>query len=136
MAIFGCERGGNCVNAAVIVSVIVGIVTALLRITATITVTPAFLWAVLGVAVVYLAVTLATAPWLRSVSNGCGVRAALSALLIGILGTILLSIVLLAITFVATSVVGAIITGLLALFFSLTITATACLVKRIVNGND
>lgn len=135
MATF-CIRSNNCVNLAVIVSVIIGIVTALLRITAAITVTPAFLWVVLGIAVVYLAVALATAPWLRGTPACCGVRPSVSALLIGILGTILLSIVLLGITFAATSVLGAIITGLLALFFSLTIITTACVVKQTVNCNN
>ena len=58
-----------------------------------------------------------------------GCCTAVSTVLAGILGTILFSLVLLAVTFAATSVIGAIFVGLLLFFFSLTITATACLVK-------
>ena len=129
MAIFGCDCRNNCVGLSVISSIIIGIVVAFLRLTAVITVTPAFLWVVFGIAVVYLAVAL-LASALAQREHGpvclCGV---LPALLTGILGTILLSVVLLAIEFAATSVIGAIVTGGLLLFFSLAITATACLVK-------
>lgn len=125
MAIFRCENRESCVGLAVVVSAVLGVIAALLRITAVITVTPAFLWVALGIAIGYLAILLAKAgccPLCRC-SNG-----ALTALLVGILGTALVSVILLAITFVATSIVGAILVGLLILFFSQIITATACLV--------
>ena len=60
MAIFCCENRASCTGLAVIASAILGVIAAFLRITAVITVTPAFLWVALGVAVVYLAVLLAT----------------------------------------------------------------------------
>ena len=129
MALFRCEGNQDCVGLGIIASVIIGVIAAFLRITAVITVTPAFLWVLFGIAVVYLAVLLA-ATWLRQPANPCvSARVTLSVLLAGILGTILLSVILLAISFVATSVVGAILVGLLLLFFSLTVTASACLVK-------
>ena len=53
-----CNCKLNCVGLAVIASIIIGIVTAMLRITAVITVTPAFLWVLFGIAVVYLAIVL------------------------------------------------------------------------------
>ncbi len=129
MAFFCCDSKRDCTTAAVIASVIIGIIAAFLRITAVITVAPVFLWVVFGIAVVYLAVLLAAAT--ASSSPGCN-GTTLTALLVGILGSILTATVLLAIPFVATSVIGAIITGALLLFFSLLITATACYVKCLV----
>ncbi|MBQ7040008.1 MAG: hypothetical protein IJN39_05515 [Clostridia bacterium] len=131
-----CCYRSSCTGLAIVASIIIGIITAFLTITATITVTPAFLWVVFGIAVSYLAVVLIT----LSLAEGFGIRdcicAVLPVLLIGILGTILISVVLLAIEFAATSVVGAIITGLLLLFFSLIITETACLANCLAGCND
>lgn len=125
MVLFSCEDKRGCIGLSVAVSVIIGVIAALLRIT----VTPAFLWVVFGIAVVYLAVLLAVS-FLQRQSGGCSAaRLILSTLLAGILGSILLSVILLAISFVATSIIGAILVGLLLLFFSLTVTASACLVK-------
>ncbi len=125
----------SCVFIAVVVSLILGIITAFLTITGAIALTPAFLWVLLGIAVVYLGVTLVASALSR---NECcdGLCAIVSALLLGILGTVLLSIVLLAITFAATSVIGAILTGALLFFFFLTVTSTACLVRCFFNCND
>lgn len=126
-----CCRIG-CGVLAVVVSLVLGIITAFLRITGTITLTPAFLWVLLGVAVVYLALTLFTATLSR---NECceGFCSNVTTLLAGILGTILLSIVFLAIEFVATSVIGAILTGALLFFFFLTVTSAACLARCLFN---
>ena len=122
-----CENR-NCLVIAVAASVIIGITTAILTFIATITVGTAFLWVVFGIAVAFLAVLL-IAVGTRALRAFCCARNALSALLIGILGTILLSLVLLAIEFAATSVLGAIITGALLAFFSLIITASACIIS-------
>ena len=128
MTVFTCGRKNNCTVFAIIASAIIGVVAAFLTFTATITVTPAFLWVVFGIAVGYLAVLLTVTG--LTVNPECrNVKAAINTMLAGILGTILFAIILLAITFAATSVVGAIIVGLLLFFFSLTVTATACLVK-------
>lgn len=126
-----CCRPG-CTVIAVAVSLIIGVITAFLRITAAITLTPAFLWVLLGIAVVYLAIVLVAGALSR---NECceGLCSIITSLLAGILGTILLSIVLLAIEFVATSVIGAILAGALLFFFFLMITSTACLVRCFYN---
>lgn len=135
MAFLGCNGKSDCTGLAIIASVIIGIITAFLRLTGVITATPAFLWVVFGIAVVYLPVILlAVSSDQAEGSRGC-VAGTLPVLLAGILGTILLSLILLAIDFVATSVIGAIITGALLLFFSLTVTTTACLIKAIVRCN-
>ena len=59
MVLFRCDGNRECVGWGVIASVIIGVITALLRITGIIATTPAFLWVVFGVAVGYLAVLLA-----------------------------------------------------------------------------
>ncbi len=125
----------DCTALSVVASIIVGIITGFLTISGIITLTPAFLWVVFGIAVVFLGATaLATAA-----NDGYNVRtcvcAALTTLLIGILGTILFALILLAVTFAATSVIGAIFAGLLLAFFSLLITSVACLVK-LLSGCD
>lgn len=128
-----CSPG--CTVIAVAASLILGVIAAFLRITAAITVTPAFLWVLFGIAVVYLAVTLVSAALLR---NGCceSLCSIVNALLAGALGTILLSVVLLGIEFVATSVLGAVLTGALIFFFFLTVTSAACLVRCFYNCNS
>ena len=124
-----CTGGSRCSLFSIGASIIVGIITTLLTITATITVTPAFLWVLLGIAVVYLAVNLIAASLFRCQTKCRCVDTPLSLVLVGILGTIITAIILLGVEFAATSVLGAIISGLLLLFFTLFITATACLVR-------
>ena len=124
-----CNRGSGCSLISIAASIIIGIITTLLTITATITVTPAFLWVLLGIAVVYLAVNLIATSLFRCQTRCRCIDTPLSAVLIGILGTIITSIILLGVEFAATSVLGAIITGLLLLFFTLFITSTACLIR-------
>lgn len=130
MSIFCCENRVSCTTLAVIVSAILGVIAAFLQITAVITVTPAFLWVALGIAIGYLAVLLATTGCCRATTSCRCNNGALTAVLTGILGTALTSVILLAVTFVATSIIGAILVGLLILFLSLIVTATACLVSR------
>lgn len=119
-----CQFRCSCVIAALVVSVILGIIAAFLQITGAITVTPVFLWVVLGVAIGYLGILLITAN--RERSECC---AALGTVLTGILGAALFAVVLLAVGITATSVVSAILVGLLVLFASLTVTGAACLVR-------
>ena len=127
----GCKT--QCTGLAIAASVIIGIITAFLQITAVITITPAFLWVTLGVAIVYLAVVLISSANTSENDTPSCKCPALNTLLTAIIGTVVTSIILLGITFAATSIIGAIIVGLLLLFFSLIITATACLIKCI-NG--
>ena len=127
MALFGCGPRCTCSLAAVLASAAIGIITAFLQITAAITITTPFLWAVLGVALVYLAVLLATAAFTQC-TKGCACTA-LNTVLTGILGTVFFGIVLLAFGIIATSVVSAVLVGLLAASFSLIVTGSACFVK-------
>lgn len=133
-----CNCRGTCTTVALIVSLVVGIVAAFLRITAAITVTPAFLWVVFGIAVVYLAVLLITVASASCCENKapCCIKDILSVLLGAIIATIFFAVLLLAVEFVATSIIGAVITGLLLLSFFLALTETACLVRCIATGRE
>ena len=129
MSLISCSSRCRCTVAAIIVSAILGVLTAFFQITGVITVAPVFLWVVFGIAVGYLAVlVVATALARRTEQCGC-ICELLNTLLIGILGSILFAVVLLAVGIVATSVVSAILVGLLLFFFSLTLTASACFVR-------
>ncbi len=133
---YNCNCRINCTFLAVVASIFVGIITAFLTISATITVTAPFLWVALGIAVVYLGVILLAV----ALTNGSGTRICicpiLSVLITAILLTVLASIILLAIEFAATSILGAVITGALLAFLSLTLTSTGCLIKCIANCDD
>ena len=132
-----CNCRISCTLLAVVASIIIGIITAFLRITAVIPVTPAFLWVALGIAVVYLGITLiSTAVTQRCNLKACCLCPALSTQLAGVLGTSLLAVVLLAIEFAATSIIGAIITGALLAFLSLILTSTVCLIKCIADCDN
>lgn len=135
MSIVGCNCTCRCrcTLAAIIVSAILGVITAFLQITGGITVAPVFLWVVLGIGVVYLPVLLIAAALSgRETPEGCACES-LNTLLVGILGSILLAVVLLAVGIVATSVLSAILVGLLLFFFTLTFTSTACLVRSLTS---
>ena len=122
----------NCTFWAIVLSIAVGVVTAFLTIMGMVALTSAFLWTTLGIAVVYLAVALAFVPLKEDAPHCCS---ALSAFLIGILGTALFSIVLLAISFPATSVLGAILAGVLLFFLFLILTAAACYIRCLARCN-
>lgn len=133
MFAFNCNCKSSCTEVSVIASIFVGIVTAFLTIMGIVAVTPAFLWVLFGIAVVYLAVILVTTAR-NYESNLCRcIRQALSVIFTGILGTVLTSVILLAFSFAATSIIGAIITGALLTFFSLILTSTVCLINCLSN---
>lgn len=129
MCPMNCNCKCNCAVLALIASVIIGVLTAFFQITGLITVTTAFLWVALGIAVVYLGVLVLSTALARRCDTGICKCPTLSLLLAGILGAILLAVILLAFGIVATSVVSAILVGLLLFFLSLLLTGTACLVK-------
>lgn len=129
-----CCCSNLCRLFSIIASIIIGFITALLQITGVITLTPAFLWVALGIAVVYLAVLVLTAPRLRSCQD-C-ICSNLSLVTAGILGTSLTALILLAVTFAATSILGAIIAGALLLFLTLIVTASVCFVKCVANCGE
>lgn len=131
MGINNCTCRCRCVTAALIAAAVIGVLTAFLQITAVITVTPAFTWVALGIAVAYLAVlTVSAALTRRTEMDGCRC-AGLSTALAGILGTALVAVILLAVGITATSVISAILVGALLFFLTLTLAGTACLVRSL-----
>lgn len=130
-----CNCKCNCNLFAVIGSLIVGIVAAFLQISGAIVVTPAFLWVVLGIAVVYLAVlAISVALNRRDGAFDC-LCPSLNTAIVGILGAALFSVVLLGVG-VPAGAVGVVLVGLLVFSLSLVISATACFVKCIASCCD
>ena len=129
MSLCNCNCKCKCLLAAIFISAVLGIVTAFLQITGTITVTTTFLWVVFGIAVVYLGVLVVASVLARRNQSTPCLCTMLNTLLTGALGSILFSTVLLAVGIVATSVVSAILVGLLLASFALLITGSACLVR-------
>ena len=122
-----CSNRNDCIIIALAASIIIGITAAILRYIAVITVTPAFLWVVFGIAVAFLALAFIAGLNSRGCADECVCRT-LRVWLGAVLITILLAVVLLAIAFAATSVLGAILTGVLIAAFSAIITTTACFI--------
>lgn len=131
---FGCGCNYDCTGISFVVSIIIGIVAAMLRYTATITVTSAFLWVVFGIAVVYFALVLGISALFDMSEGNCACNS-VPGVIWGALGTILTSVVLLAVEFAATSAIGVIITGALLFFVSLLFTSVACLIKCLTSCN-
>ena len=133
---FNCNCKCSCTLFAVIGSLIIGIVAAFLQITGVIVISDAFLWVVLGIAVVYLAV-LALAVAINRGRDGCGcLCSGLSSAIVGILGSALFAVVILGVGLVAGSAVSAILSGLLLFFLALTISSTACVVRCLADCED
>lgn len=138
MSMFGCNCSCRCSSAiaAIVISVIAGVVAAFLQIAGVITVAPVFLQAVFIIAVAYLggaAIVTALACKCRSSNCACS---CLELVLIGALGTILFSLVLLAVGIVATSVLSAVLVGILLAFFALLLTGTACYVNNLADCGE
>ncbi len=127
MSCNNCNCKAGCASWAIALSILVGIVTAILSFMAVITLTPVFTWVLFGIATLYLLL----APIISSAIRNNGVRGCICSILpiilIALLGTVLTALLLLAIPFAATSLLGAIITGLLLAFFTLIIASNACL---------
>lgn len=136
MSLCNCRNRCGCTLAVIVAALIIGVVAAFLQITAVITVTAAFLWVALGIAVAYLAV-LAVATALRRHTGRCECGCeTLNTVLAGILGTALFAVILLAAGITATSVVSAILVGLLAAALALTLGGTACYVRCLADCDD
>lgn len=134
MSMCNCSCRCNCALISLIAGVILGVVTAFLQITGTITVTVPFLWAAVGLAVVYLGILLLSTGCCRC-DRGC-LCTNIRLTLLGILGTALLGLILLAVGITATSVVSAILVGLLVLSLTLTLAGAACYVKSALGCGD
>ena len=130
-----CSPRCSCTALTVIGSIIVGIITAILVTTATVAITPAFLWVLFGIAALYLPVLLLFTALRRGMGGPCICRT-LTALLIGLLGTILLALVLLGVALPATGFLLPFLAGVLLFFFALTVGSSACLIRCALGCED
>lgn len=128
MSICGCNCRNRCVLLAIGVSILAGILGAFLQITGTFTVTPVYLIVAFGIAVAALGVLVVSMALLRRCVGDC-LCAGLNAVLAGIVGTVLFSVIGLLVGIVATGAASAVLVGLVAGFFALTVTSGACLVR-------
>ena len=125
-----CNCRFNCTLTAIITAVIAGVIAAFLQISGLITVTATALAVALGIGVVYLAVSALVAVIAgRTATRPLCLCRNLNTLLVGVLGTILVSLILLAVGITATSLLSAILVGLLVAFLWLTFAAAACLTR-------
>ena len=129
MALIDCggKRRCTCTLYSILSSVILGIVAVILRLCGLVAFQPAFLWVLLVVSLVYLAVLIA-APAYGNHLRECKCTI-LNTLLAGILGTVVFSGLLLGLGCIKWTVLSAVLGGLLIAFFSLMVTNTACFVK-------
>ncbi len=134
MSFLCCDNNRNCTIAAVIGSLILGIIGAFLQITDALAVTTPFLWVTFGIGVGILAIALASAR-IHGDSESYHCCPPLSALLIGALGAILTALILLGIPAAIGGVVGAIFIGLLLFSLFLTLSATACYIRCLTRCN-
>lgn len=130
-----CSCTTTCSALSIVASVIIGIITAFLAFTATINICPVFLWTLFVVSIVWLALFVITTARGSSKFKACICRH-INKLIVGILGTILVSVILLTICFCHAWVLVAILKGLLFFFFSLTVTSTACIIKCAADCDD
>ncbi|MBR6808364.1 MAG: hypothetical protein IKM46_08290 [Clostridia bacterium] len=131
-----CTCKPKCTILGITASVIIGIVASLLTVTGNLTLPLPFVWTLFGVAIGFLGVTLLSVSLVRNSYVRECICSTLPALFTGIFGTILTAAVLITIDIAAASVLGAIVTGLLLLFFTLTLTTGACLAKCIAGCGD
>lgn len=120
-----CVYNFSCCALALVASIIIGIVTVFLTYSATIAISPVFLWVFFGIALLFLFTEYFA---FRSNNTAC-ICGLSTQLLVGILGTVLTTLVLLTIDFAATSIIGAIVTGLMLFFFTLTLFTVACKIR-------
>ena len=132
MNVCSCKCRCECTVFAIIASVIAGVVAAFLNFSLTIAIPQFVLWIFFGVALIFLAAALLAAPFVdKKESDGC-LCGVVSALIAGVLGTVLISLVLV-LADIAAGLLASVLTGLLFGFFTLTVTSVACLIKSIFN---
>lgn len=129
LALNNCKCRCVCTVYAILSSILLGIVAALLSICRCIYPKPIFFWVLLGISVLYLAVLMIVSAFKKE-ERQCPCKSRiLNTLLAGILGTVLLCVLLLGIGHGIPYGLEAVLFGVLIAFFSLTVTSTACLVK-------
>ena len=130
-----CNCRFSCTAVAAVLSVIAGIVTALLTVTGTIVVAPVFFLLAVSIAVVALVLLFLGAVFGRLGCSDCR-RNGINTILVGIIGALISGIILIAVGFAATSIIGAILTGFLLAFLTLIFVSTACFIRCAIDCGD
>ena len=130
-----CSCRFSCTGVAAVISAIVGVVTALLTVTGSITIAPVFFTVAAAVAAGALILLFLAAVFGRF-GCSCCVQNSIAAILIGIVGVLATAAVLTSVAFAATSILGAVITGLLLAFLSLIFVSYACLIRCLTDCNN
>ena len=138
MGLFNCNCKASCTGLGVLASLAVGVVTLILTITGRIAISALFAQVGFVVAFVFLLLTFLVALYLSdcNIKKDCCVCRGLSALHLGVFGTVISSLVLLGIEFAATSFVGAFVYGVFAFFFVLIVTSAICLTRCLACCDD
>lgn len=126
-----CNCKCSCALLSGVVSLILGVIAAFLQITGTVAISTMILMGAAIVALVYLGILLLVSAIEQQCQRCSCTCAAVNALLAGALGTILFAVVLLVADVAAASVIGSILTGLLAAFFALLVTSSACVIRNL-----
>ncbi len=124
-----CSCKVSCTTLGLAASIVIGIIAGILRYTAAITLAPAFLWVLIGIALGVVILFAVLAPIYRGIRERNCICPNINAALIGALATVFLGFLLLGVAFAATSAFGAVIAGAFIGAFSLTIISIACLTK-------
>ena len=122
-----CECRWNCAAIGIIISLIVGVVGAIILATTTPVIPVAIYWGTLVTALVFLAVTLIVTAITRLVGTASCLCNTLPTLLSGIIGTIILSIVVLVINIATITLPLAILLGVLIAFAGIMLSGLVCL---------
>lgn len=128
-----CSCRCRCNLAALIASLLLGVIAAFLRITSVLIINTTFLWAALIIAAVYLVMLMLSMAVACKCDECPCLCTNLRAQVAGALGTILFALVLLLIDVPAASVIGAILVGLLVFFLTLLFAGSACLIRCLAN---
>ena len=138
MGLFNCSCKTSCTGLGVLASLVAGVVTLILTITGRIAISTLFAQVGFVVAFIFLLLTILVSLYLSdcSLKEGCCICRGLSALHLGIFGTVITSLALLGIGFAATSFVGAFVYGAFAFFFVLIVTSAICLTRCLACCDD
>lgn len=135
MAKCSCSCKCDCTGIGIVLSIIIGIITAVIVYNGLIDVTPAFLWAIFGIGIASLFIALIAAVETRAIGiEGC-LCSIISTLLVGIIGTIISSAFALGFGIAAASVPLAVLAAIVTIFTLITISSFACLILCITDCN-
>ena len=131
-----CQCRWNCTAIGIIISIIAGVVGAILLATTTPVIPVAIYWGALVTALVFLTVVLIATAISRLAGTGTCLCDTLPTVLAGIIGTIVLSIVVLVLNIATITIPIAILLGVLITFIGILLSGLVCLITCIAGCNS